>query len=87
VPGPPQTVPGLHLFLSGYRSLSPLLRPTCYVHDMSDVRESSGRTISFWMSHEEIDALGKKAEKEKVTRNEAGRRAVRAYVKSSVANR
>jgi hypothetical protein len=32
------------------------------------------------MSHEEIAALGAKAETEKVTRNEAGRRAVRAYV-------
>jgi hypothetical protein len=52
-----------------------------------ETRESSGRTISFWFSHEEIDALAKRAAKEKVTRNEAGRRAVRAYVKSSVANR
>ena len=44
-----------------------------------DVKESSGRTISFWMSHDEIEALAKRAKKEKVTRNEAGRRAVRAY--------
>ena len=52
---------------------------------MSDeIRESTGRTISFWMSHEEIDALAVKAAKEKVTRNEAGRRAVRAYAPSSV---
>lgn len=31
------------------------------------------------MSHEEIEALAKRAKKEKVTRNEAGRRAVRLY--------
>ena len=43
-------------------------------------RESSGRTISFWMSHDEIDELAKRAEKDKVTRNAAGRRAVRMYV-------
>lgn len=49
-------------------------------------KDSTGRTVSFWMSHEEIAALGAKAEEEMVTRNEAGRRAVRAYVgKSSVA--
>jgi len=45
-----------------------------------DVKESSGRTISFWMSHEEIEKLAKRAAKEKVTRNAAGRRAVRLYV-------
>jgi len=43
-------------------------------------RESSGRTISFWMSHDEIDELAKRAEKEKITRNAAGRRAIRSYV-------
>ena len=42
--------------------------------------ESTGRTVSFWMSHKEIDDLGKVAEKEHVKRNEAARRAVRAYV-------
>ena len=47
-----------------------------------ETHESTGRTVSFWMSHEEIEALGKKAETEKVSRNEAGRRAVRAYVGS-----
>jgi hypothetical protein len=50
---------------------------------MPDVKESTGRTVSFWMSHEEIEALGKKAAQEKVTRNEAGRRAVRAYVQTA----
>ena len=49
-------------------------------------KESTGRTISFWMSHEEIAALGERAADEKVTRNEAGRRAVRSYT-SSVAGR
>ena len=48
---------------------------------MSDkTRESSGRTISFWMSHEEIDALAERAEKDKTTRNAAGRAAVRHWV-------
>jgi hypothetical protein len=54
---------------------------------MPDVKESTGRTISFWFSHDEIEALGKKAEQEKVTRNEAGRRAVRAYVGSPIRTR
>lgn len=45
-----------------------------------EAKESSGRTISFWMSHEEIDELAKRADKDKVTRNAAGRRAVRMYV-------
>ena len=49
-------------------------------------KESTGRTISFWMSHEEIAALAERAADEKVTRNEAGRRAVRSYT-SSVAGR
>ena len=48
---------------------------------MSDVaRESTGRVVSFWMSHDEVDALQQKADQEKVKRNEAARRAVRAYV-------
>jgi hypothetical protein len=42
-------------------------------------KESTGRTISFWMSHQEIAALAERAADEKVTRNEAGRRAVRSY--------
>lgn len=56
---------------------------------MSDeIRESTGRTISFWMSHDEVDALADVAADEKVTRNEAGRRAVRAYTdRSAVADR
>lgn len=45
-----------------------------------ETRESTGRTISFWMSHDQIADLGKVAEIEKITRNEAGRRAVDAYV-------
>ena len=45
-----------------------------------EIRESTGRTISFWMSHDEIDALAAQAETEHVSRNETGRRAVRAYV-------
>lgn len=47
--------------------------------------ESTGRTVSFWMSHKEIDDLGKVAEKEHVKRNEAARRAVRAYVNDVLA--
>lgn len=43
-------------------------------------KDSSGRTISFWFSHEEIEALAKRAEKDKMTRNAAGRRAVRMFV-------
>ena len=46
---------------------------------MPATKESSGRTISFWMSHDEIEDLAKQAKREKVTRNEAGRRAIRAY--------
>jgi len=42
-------------------------------------KESTGRTISFWMSHEEIAALGAQAAELKVSRNEAGRRAVRHF--------
>lgn len=50
---------------------------------MSDeARESTGRTVSFWMSHKEVEDLGAAAKKEGVKRNEAGRRAVRAYVSS-----
>lgn len=48
---------------------------------MSEIHESPGRTASFWVSHEELAALGEKAAEEKVTRNEAARRAIRAYVK------
>ncbi len=44
-------------------------------------KETSGRPISFWMSHEEIEALAVKAAEQKVTRNEACRRAVRDYVR------
>lgn len=51
-----------------------------------DTRESTGRTVSFWMSHREIDDLGKAAEKEGIKRNAAGRRAIRDYV-SAIANR
>lgn len=55
---------------------------------MSDeIRESTGRTISFWMSHDEVDALTAKAAEEKVKRNEAARRAVRAYCESAVTDR
>jgi len=32
------------------------------------------------MSHEEIDELAKRAEKDEVTRNAAGRRAIRKFV-------
>ena len=49
-------------------------------------RDSTGRTVSFWMSRREVEGLGKAAEKEGITRNEAGRRAFRAYV-STVADR
>ena len=51
-----------------------------------ETHESTGRTISFWMAHEEVKLLEIAAETEKVTRNEAARRAVRAYA-STVANR
>lgn len=44
--------------------------------------DSPGRTISFWMSHTEIEALAAAAERERVTRNEAARRAVRSYTGS-----
>lgn len=46
---------------------------------MADDQESTGRVISFWMSHEEIEALGRKAEELDVKRNEAARRAVRQF--------
>jgi hypothetical protein len=41
--------------------------------------DSPGRTVSFWMSHAEIEDLARVAQREHVTRNEAARRAVRAY--------
>jgi hypothetical protein len=59
--------------------------PSWYGHDMSDeAKESSGRTVSFWMSHDELDALAARAAAENVTRNEAARRAVRAYAEASL---
>lgn len=55
---------------------------------MSNAKDSTGRTVSFWMSHEEIAALGDKAGELKVTRNEAARRAVRQFLgRSPVADR
>ena len=50
---------------------------------MSDEKkESTGKPVSFWVSHTEIEALAAKAAEEKVTRNEAARRAIRAYVET-----
>ena len=47
---------------------------------MSETNESSGRTVSFWLSNKEVEDLGEVAKREGVKRNEAARRAVRAYV-------
>jgi plasmid maintenance system antidote protein VapI len=53
------------------------------VPDMSDkVNESSGRTVSFWMSHEEVADLDRVAKQQGIKRNKAARRAVREYVLS-----
>lgn len=49
-------------------------------------RDSTGRTFSVWMSQREVDDLGKAAKKEGIKRNEAARRACRAYV-SAIADR
>ena len=55
---------------------------------MANAKDSTGRTISFWFSHEEIESLGDKASELKVTRNEAARRAVRQFLgRSPVAER
>jgi hypothetical protein len=37
------------------------------------------RTVSFWVSEAEMQALERKAAEEKVTRNEAARRAIRQF--------
>jgi len=52
---------------------------------MSAMTGRTGRPISFWMSHEEIDALQAAADKDGCTRNEAARRAVRDFAKKLTA--
>lgn len=52
----------------------------------AEVHESSGRTMSLWLSHEEIAALDRAAAVEKIKRNKAARRAIAAYV-SAIADR
>lgn len=39
----------------------------------------SGRQLSVWLSHEEIEQIERAASREECSRNEAFRRAVRSY--------
>jgi plasmid maintenance system antidote protein VapI len=51
------------------------------VPDMSDkINESSGRTVSFWLSHEEVADLDRVAKMQGIKRNKVARRAMREYV-------
>lgn len=47
---------------------------------MSKAKESTGRTVSFWMSHEEVADLDRVADIQGVKRNKVARRALREYV-------